>query len=536
MKVVELLLRTLEAEGVRLIVGNPGTTEVTLVRACEDRPALTFALTLSEAAAVPMADGYARAARALGVVILHVAPGLGNGMGGLYTAATARTPLLVLIGDQDRRLLHAQPVLSGPLERMAGSVAKAVLRLNTEYDAAFNMRRAVRIALTPPCGPVALICPPDILDAEIGGEPEPVRAPALGGLPAGMAERYAEMLASAARPALIAAEDVYWNGACDLLEELARACSAPVYVAPYTPVLPVSSRTPHYAGYLPPSRVQIAERLARHDILFYIGGRSLRTTLYSEADLPQSKLWVGNDPAVLAAEGELALATIADTREALAAILQTLRSAGHQPPPVTGSCRPQVELPVEHQGEFHPSRAVEALLGAFGDAVWVDESGLSTSDVRQWMALEAGEYIIHGSGGIGWGLAASVGVALARPERQVVAIVGDGSALYASEALWTAAHQGTKLLLVVLSNRRYSTLNEAATRFTGRALETFTLEPPVLDFGGLATLYGWQYTRAGSESELRAFISASRGRVETNTLLDLQLDPGVKPVTASRHF
>jgi len=193
-------------------------------------------------------------------------------------------------------------------------------------------------------------------------------------------------------------------------------------------------------------------------------------------------------------------------------------------------------LPARQAGGFHPSRAVHALLEELPAALWIDESGLSTSDVRQWMQFPAGEYLINGSGGIGWGLAAAVGVALGNPKRQVVAIIGDGSALYASEALWTAAHHGAKLLLVILSNRRYATLNEAASRLTGKALDVFTLEPPVMDFSGLATLYGWRHAKAATEPELDAFLLALRGKVKANTLLELKLDPAVKPVTASRHF
>src|SRR5512146_3194530 len=114
MKVSEFLLRTLEKNGVRCIFGNPGTTEIRLVKACERRGKPHYVVTLSEVAAVPMADGYARATRSLGVVNLHVAPGLGNGMGNLYTAGIAGTPLLVLVGGQDRRFLHTHPILWGP--------------------------------------------------------------------------------------------------------------------------------------------------------------------------------------------------------------------------------------------------------------------------------------------------------------------------------------------------------------------------------------------------------------------------------------
>lgn len=534
MKIAEYLLRTLEANGVRHIFGNPGTTEIPLVRACEKRRGLRYVVALSEVAAVPMADGYARARRTLGVVNLHVAPGLGNGMGALYTAGVAGTPLLVLVGGQDRRFLHTNPILWGPLEKMAGAVCKAVFGLNTRYDAAPNVRRALRAALTPPYAPVALICPPDLLEQEIEAAPARVTAPKLSALSDEDAGRYAAFLTKSKRPALIAAEDVYWSDAAEALEKLSRLIKAPVYVAPYTGVLPVSSAAPTYGGYLAPSMKQIAERLAPHDALLIAGGRGFRTTLYSEAGLPQRKAWLGTDSTVLAADGEFELACVAHLRDALHAIARKMK-ARRSLPAKRGSMRPEIDLP-PRQEKLHPTRAIHALLERFGDALWIDESGLSTSDVRQWMKLPAGGYLINGSGGIGWGVAAAVGAAIGNPGCMIVAAIGDGSALYASEALWTASHFGTRILLVILSNRRYATLNEAAGRLADGELSAFTLEPPVIDFGGLAALYGWDYARASSMDQLEIFLSAAHRGVGRNTLLELKLDPAVKPVTASRHF
>lgn len=534
MKVSDYLLQTLEKNGVTRIFGNPGTTEIPLVRACEKRRKLKYVVALSEVAAVPMADGYARATRSPGVVNLHVAPGLGNGMGNLYTAGIAGTPLLVLVGGQDRRFLHTNPILWGPVERMASTVCKLTLSLNTRHDAAANILRALRAVLTPPYAPVALICPPDLLEQEIDAVPVKVTAPALCSLSEEDAMQFVHFLERAKRPALIATETVHWSDASGSLEKLARKVGAPVYAAPYTGVLPVSAASPCYAGYLPPSFRQISERLEGHDALFFIGGRGLRTTLYSEARLPQSKAWLGDDVSVQPAGCEFALARIANSAMALRQIAHLLKPAkpGRKPP----AGRNSIKLPASGKGKLHPSRAVHALLDRYRDAIWVDESGLSTSDVRQWMQLDAGDYIINGSGGIGWGLAASVGAAIANSARQVVAIVGDGSALYASEALWSAGHQHAKLLLVVLSNRRYATLNEAATRLAGGPLGAFTIEPPVLDFSGLATLYGFQYQSVADENGLKRFLESTPRRLRSSMLLELMLDPAIKPVTASRHF
>jgi len=532
-KTSEFLLRTLELNGVRHIFGNPGTTELRLVKACERRKKLKYVVALSEVAAVPMADGYARTTRSLGVVNLHVAPGLGNGMGNLYTAGVAGTPLLVLVGGQDQRFLHTNPVLWGPVQEMARTVCKAVFGLATQRDVAANVRRAIRAAITPPCGPVALICPSDVLDQSVSDRPSAVAAPELPGLDAQTARGYARFLSNARHPALIAAEDVHWSNASSELEALAENLGAPVFAAPYTGVLPVGADSPCYAGYLPPSMAQISERLARYDRLLFLGGRGLRTTLLSDSKLPQPKSWIGTDGTVRCPEGEFELARIADIRRSLKIINALVSRSARRVKPVKRRIAP---LPTSSGKSLHPTRAVHALLNVFADAIWFDESGLSTSDVRQWMKLNAGDYLINGSGGIGWGLAASVGAAIAEHRRPVVALIGDGSALYASEALWTAEHNHTRVLLVVLANRRYSTLNEAAERFLGGPMDACSLEPPVLDFSGLARLYGWRYFQASSEKELDAFLARARGKVSANTVLELKLDPALKPVMASRHF
>ena len=533
MKIAELLLQTLEANGVRHIFGNPGTTEIPLVRMCENRKKLRYVVALSEVSAVPMADGYARATRSLGVVNLHVAPGLGNGSGALYTAGIVGTPLLVLVGGQDRRFLHTQPILHGPLEAMAKSVTKAVYTLTDAASAEFYIRKAIRTAMTSPTGPVALICPPDLLEEEIDAEPQAVTVQTLGGLASEDVHAFAAFLGNAKKPALIAAEDAHWANASGELQRLAESINAPIYVAPYTGVLPLAASSRAYAGYLSPSRASIVKQLAGHDALLMVGGNGFRTTLFSDAKLPQKKAWLGVDANFAWDEDEFALARVADLKHALARIADAAKPSRA---PKT-AMRAPLEIPAaKKDATLHPTRAVDAILKSFGNALLIDESGLSTSDVKALMQVAGGEYLINGSGGIGWGLAASVGAAIGQSARTIVALIGDGSALYASEAMWSAAHYNARVLLVIFSNRRYATLNEAAARITGHELDLFTIEPPVMDFSGLAKLYGWNYTSAANETELTAFLAQSKGVIAANTVLDLQLDPAVKPVTAARHF
>jgi benzoylformate decarboxylase len=476
-----------------------------------------------------MADGYARATRSLGVVNLHVAPGLGNGMGTLYTARIARTPLLVLIGAQDRRLTHTRPLLHGPLEAMAASVCKTVLLLTRRAQAVADVRNAVRAALTPPYGPVALILPPDLLDEECDAVPTAVRPARLGLLQEAELARLATALCAAASPAFVAAEEVHWHAASASLRTLAERLGAPG-------VLPLDAASNAFAGYLSPGFAAIGERLRAHDLLLFAGGSHLRTTLYSELDLPQPAYWLGDDPAMLPPTADYTAAHLVDLEQTLSALAARVDAAAGPSPPAPRHWRAGHDLTPPASASLHPTHALHALLRAFPDALLFDEAGLSTSDIRQAMACRAGEYFTNGSGGIGWGLAAAVGGAIGRPERQIVAVIGDGSSLYASEALWSGAHHGTSLLLVVLSNRRYATLNAAAGKLAAGALAAFTLEPPALDFSGLAKLHGWSFVRVCTPSELTQTLQRWQGRVPDNVLLELVLDPGLVPVTASRHF
>lgn len=520
--------------GVKYVFGNPGTTEIALVRMSGQAVYPEYVTVLSELAAVAMADGYARATRSLGVVNLHAAPGLGNGMGSLSTARAAKTPLLVLIGAQDRRHLHTRPILDGPLEAMASSVSKAVYTLHSLQDAAFYVEKAIRLALTPPRGPVALICPMDLMEQEgIDERPRRIFQPGLSGLTEEDAELYLRFLTDSQHLAVVASEEVYWDQAGTELEVLARATGAHIYAAPYTGVLPVSSAAQSFAGYLPPSKRKIERLLEAYDGLLFLGVTGLRTTLYSSGELLQVKAWIGEDPDVVVPDTEYKIARVADIKSALRQINAKLE------PKVMGT-----DLPVRPSYEWHetgagthPSTVVEKLLKMFSDSLLVDESGLSTTDVRAFMKVSDGDYIMNGSGGIGWALPASVGIQMANPKRTVLALIGDGSAIYGSEAMWTASKHGTRIVLIVFANGQYATLNSAAKVLTNESsLNNFSLAHPAIDFGGLAKMYDWKHFRVAEADDLDRVLQMLVTGVENNTLVEVVLDANTIPITAEDHF
>ena len=166
----DTFLSLLEDEGVTHIFGNPGTTELAIMHALNDHPDLTYVLGLQEAVVVAMADGYARASGQLTACNVHVAPGLGNAMGSLYTAHMSGSPLIVTAGQQEQGHGLTEPLLYGPLVEMARPVVKWAFEISRVEDLPRVIRRAAKIATTAPTGPVFLSLPGDVLNAVAGVE------------------------------------------------------------------------------------------------------------------------------------------------------------------------------------------------------------------------------------------------------------------------------------------------------------------------------------------------------------------------------
>jgi benzoylformate decarboxylase len=548
-------LALLKQEGVDILFGNPGTTELPLMDALAVESGLRYILGLQEAAVLAMADGHAQASGKLTVVNLHVAPGLGNAMGMLYDAQKAGSPLLVTAGQHDQSFTFSEPLLWADLPTIARPLVKWASEVRSLADLPRTIHRAAKTALAPPTGPVFLSLPADVLNAEADidlGAPSRV-APRLRGDRAAI-EAAAALLAAAERPVLIAGDSVAQSGAHAELVALAETLGAPVWAegVPSTASFPASH--PLFRGAMVRSQTIIRDILRQHDLLFSVGGDLFTLSLPSEIDamppdLPIIQLdtdsWeLGkNYPARIAILGD-PKATLPEITEAVAERMSAARKAraGDRLAALRRTIAAQrAELVATARAEAgkQPIRPL-ALLQAIGEAlpseaIVIDETISSGAGLRQFLKSDdpSSFYGMRG-GGIGWGLPAAVGVKLAQPGRPVVALIGDGSALYTCQALWTAAHDRIAVVFVILNNSSYRILKQRTNALKGHAAQTdryvgMDLEDPAIDFVGLARSLGVAASRARTIDEALARLRdglASDGPV----LIDVAIDRAFKPI------
>jgi benzoylformate decarboxylase len=548
-------LELLKQEGVAMLFGNPGTTELPLMDALATETELRYVLALQEAAVMSMADGYAQASGELAVVNVHVTPGLGNAMGMLYNASKSGAPILVTAGQHDQSFNVTEPILWADLPTLARPLVKWSAEVHALSDLPRIVHRAIKTALAPPTGPVFMSLPADILNAEAELDlSAPTRiAPRLrGDLQA--IEAAASVLASAERPLLIAGDAVAQSGAHAELIALAELLGAPVFAEGIANTASFPSSHPLFKGAMVRLAPWIAEALAPHDVLFSAGGDLFTLSLPSSVEPVPKQLRIihldvdpwelgKNFPAEVAILGdpkatlpELTAAVAkrmtpgarAQGRERLETASRAIRSARaalHAEATARAS-----KTPIEPRALLH---AIGAALPA--DAVVVEEAISSAAGIREFIRSDDPQsfFGLRG-GGIGWGLPAAIGVKLALPNRPVVALVGDGSALYTCQALWTAAHERIAVIFVILNNASYRILKQRVHALRGHAAQTDTyvgmdLVDPAIDFVGMARALGIAAERASTVAESTDLVR--KGLADSvPMLIDVMLDRTFKPM------
>lgn len=501
------LLREL---GMTRIFGNPGSTELPLFR---DYPGdFSYELGLQEAVVVGMADGYAQATRNASFVNLHSAAGVGHAMANIFTAFKNRTPMVITAGQQARSLLQLDPFLHS---RDATDLPKPYVKWSCEparaEDVPQALARAYYIAMQEPRGPVFVSIPADDWDQpcepvalrHVGFETRPdPRTLALAG----------EALDAARRPALVVGAAVDRGQAWDAVVALAERHQARVFVAPMSGRCSFPEDHPLFAGFLPAMRERIVQLLDGHDLVFAVGAAAF--TYHVEGAGPfipagTQLFQLIEDPAI-AAWAPVGTAAVGNIRMGVEELL--LRpQAVKRPAPERRPVPPVPAAPAASgTGErMSVAFAMHTLAGVRDPhSIIVEEAPSSRPVIQTYLPIfHSATFFTMCSGGLGHSLPAAVGIALARPDAKVIAVIGDGSAMYAIQALWSAAHLRLPITFVILKNRRYAALQDFSQVFGYRDGEKVEgTELPALDFVALARGQGCDGVHVENAAQLASVL------------------------------
>jgi benzoylformate decarboxylase len=495
----EAVFALLRDFGLTTVFGNPGSTELPMFR---DFPAdFRYVLGLQESLVVAMADGFAQARGSAAFVNLHSAIGVGHAMGSLFTAYRNQTPLVVTAGQQARSILPFEPFL---YSEQATNLPRPYVKWSCEparaEDVPAAVARAFFTAMQPPRGPTFVSVPVD--DWERAGTVMAHRevSRTLAGDPV-LLSRAAGILAAARRPVLVVGAAVARDGAWHEVIGLAERHQAAVWVSPLSSRNSFPERHPLFAGFLPADRAQIVARLQGSDLVLVLGAPVF--TYHIEGHGPHvphdaAVVQLTDDPAA-AARAPLGLAIVTDLKLGIQALLAAPAPA--RPAPALPMRPPPV--PPDRLSDRYLLQQIAALRPE--GSILVEEAPSSRAAMHDHLPiLEPDSFYTCASGGLGYGLPAAVGVALARGERKVIALLGDGSAMYSIQGLWSAAQLALPIAFVIVNNRSYRALNEFAPHF-GVTRPPGTLLPN-LDFCALARAQGVEGVRVTRCSELDAAL------------------------------
>ena len=548
MNVAAALMRILRESGVDYLFGNPGTTELPFLDAL-DGSGMQYILGLQEATAVAAADGYAQAGGRLGVVNLHVAPGVANGLSILHNAGRARSPLLVTAGQQDTRLLLGDPILAGDMVQMTEQFTKWSHEVRSAAEAPPALRRAIALARTPPTGPVFLSLPMDLMTeaADDTGGPAPTVSARTEPEPEAIA-RAAALLAAAKAPLIVAGDGVARAGARSELASLAELLGAGVHGEPIHRRASFPGDHPLWRGGLFPSVANVRRSLERADCVLVVGANVFTWLFHTpgspfRAGIPVIQL--DDDAREVGKTYPVTLGIVADVRASLGALRaaldarlgQTERAAAVERAAALGRTRQEHARRLAGEAQaaaervpISPAFVMHTLAGLLPpDVAVVDESASSLPHVLRHLPFgPRAEFFGSKTGTLGWAMGAAVGVQLAWPERAVVATVGDGSVMYAPQALWTAARYRLPITYVVLNNTSYAILKAGMVTLGLPSAKRgvypgMDLVDPEIDYVALARAMGVMAVRVDKPAVLRDALAqglAHRGPALVDVAID----------------
>jgi len=545
-----LMLEQMLAAGVRHVFGNPGTTEQAFMDALNDYPQLQYILALHEGVAVGMADGYSRLSPVPAFVQLHITPGLGNAMGMLYNAYWTRAPMVVYVGQHPQRGGQQEPILWGDVVGMARSVTKWAAEVQDAADLPMLLRRAFQVAAAPPQGPVLLSVPTNIMDEEAEAEVAPPSYARTAVRPEPEAvEEAAEWLAQARSPVIVAGAGA--AHAHRQLATLAELVGARLHVS-FGPVGPVGADHPLYAGPLNVvSAAGLKAQLSGADLVLAVGTpvfRGLFPILENPFPGGCRVVHIDLDPWELGKNWPVHLAILADPAQALQELVEAVerrltpaqREEARRRREAVASLRQAMAQALDASARerwderpMPPARfAYELARALHPDTLLYDESITVGGQLGRHLSLGPGQHFRAAGGGLGPGMPAPIGLKLACPERPVLAVVGDGSALYTIQALWTAAHYGLPVTWVIANNASYRILKLNMLEYlgegaAGRAFVAMDLTDPEVDFVALARAFGVKGVRLEDPQDIGPAVREAQQAREPR-LIDVAIAGSVR--------
>jgi len=497
------IFETLRAHGMTTMFGNPGSTELSLLASFPED--FRYVLGLHEGAVTAMAMGHALAGDNAAVVNLHTTAGVGNAMAMIATAWHAQAPLVITAGQQDRRIIRTEPLLWGKQVEFVRPYVKWSVEPHRAVDVPEAIERAYHVAMSEPRGPTFVsICMDGLDDACAAVVPREVSyrtAPD----PAAIA-RAAEVLQRGSRVAIVAGAQADAAGATGDLVTLAERLQAAVFLAPDAYRHSFPEDHPLYQGPLPPAMGPLADRLRSYDAVLVVGAPVFLYFPY----VPGPPVHAGtalvqltNDPA-MASRALVGTSVVGDVALAVRGLLELTDARSPAattpwaPPAVVGTSTPlQPDFVFRELAKVLPAHAI----------LCVEAPSWKPFLYEQVRLRDPGSYFESASGSLGFALPAAIGAALARPDRPVVAILGDGSAQYAIQGLWTAARYRVPVTFVVINNREYAIL-KAFARFLHRS-GVPGLDVPGVDFAGLARGYGLPHRLISAPADVQPGLAGA---------------------------
>ena len=525
------------ADGMQYMFGNPGTVEQGFLDALGSYPDLTYILTLQETVALGIADGYARASGHPALVQLHSGVGLGNGVGMLYQAKRGGTPLVVVAGESGLRYDAMDAQMAADLVAIARPVTKWATRVVDPASLLRVLRRAVKIAGTPPMGPVFVALPADILDAISEEEirpATPIRTRVVPGA-ADLADA-ADILAAARNPVVIMGDGIAASGAQTELTQFAELLGAGVWGATSSEVN-MDETHPLFQGHLGHMFGEHSRGIVHGADVILVVGTYLFPEVYpvlSDAFAPGTRIvHVDMDAYEIAKNFPVDVGLVGDPRSTLAALTRIvdgrLTSAAREVAMARAgamaadrvrvdAAHRQDDLDARRDTPLHVSQFLEELAGRLPDDAAIFDEGLTFSPeiTRYLPPRRPGTFFQTRGGSLGVGIPGAIGIKLAQPDRTVVGFTGDGGSMYTIQALWTAAHHGIGAKFVVLDNGAYQLLKLNIQQYwqaqglpEGEFPRSFDLGQPGLRFDQMARAMGVAAARVETVADIGPALDAA---------------------------